>query len=344
LGATSYLCLALLLAEPGTLRAADLPTRPAVIANARAEVPGAAVMPTADHYFFGFEGGAWFNRAGTNLTFDPDDRFFANLPGLKPGGDASTFEARLGRTIGPQWDWVLGFRDNLSATSSSNVVTNVPIIGVVGPAVLNASASDRFSYQQFDAELGYRPPMWQAAGLRAFIGPRIVTAHNRIGYAYDEVGDSAGGSFSKLGNFQHDIDLWGIGPRAGLEASVPLFGMPAPVSLDLTGSGSVIFSHVKHDFDFGKTALGAGSGPGPDVGSGSSFRSTSPTVYNLEESVALGYHISDSIVVQGGYRATQWYNLATTINLANKAGSFQEGRTNVLEHGPFGKITIALPY
>jgi hypothetical protein len=80
------------------------------------------------------------------------------------------------------------------------------------------------------------------------------------------------------------------------------------------------------------------------TGSGISSIGSSPTVYNLEGSVGLGYRISDSIVVQGGYQAAQWYNLATNVKFSNGAGSFQQGKSDILVQGAFGKITVALPY
>jgi hypothetical protein len=333
LAASSYLCLALFLTGPAEVRAETHTKRPAVIARAPMEAP------FHDHYFFSLEGGNWFNNSGTNLTFDPTDTFLKDLPSLKPGGDGDTFAATFGRTMGPQWDWMAGYRYSSLGTGSSNVTTILPSGGPILFNSLTASASNGFRFQQFDGELGYHPPQWQ--GVRVFLGPRIVNAHNHIGYAYDQRTGSIVGDFSKLGNFDHDIDLWGVGPRAGLQASVPLFAMPSPISLEMSGSASAIFSQVTHHSDF---SFANHNGAGTETGSGISSIGSSPTVYNIEGSVGLGYRISDSIVVQGGYQAARWYNLATTVNLANSAGSFQQGKSDILVQGAFGKMTFALPY
>ena len=42
-------------------------------------------------------------------------------------------------------------------------------------------------------------------------------------------------------------------------------------------------------------------------------------------------------------QAQQWWNLATSITSANGDGEFQSGKSDVLTHGPFAKITVELP-
>jgi hypothetical protein len=278
LGASSYLCLALFLTAPAEVGAAPRVKRQPVVARAPMEAP------FRDHYFFSVEGGHWFNNSGTNLTFDPKDTFLGELPSFKPGHDGDTFAATFGRTMGPQWDWTVGYRYSSLGTVSSSVTTNLPTGLGINFNRLTASASDGFRFQQFDGELGYLPPQWQ--GVRIFLGPRVVNAHNHIGYGYNRLTDGGFGEFSKLGNFEHDIDLWGVGPRAGLQASVPLFAMPSPVSLEMSGSAAAIFSQVRHHsaFAFNNPAPFGGT----VSGSGNSGIGSSPTVYNLEGSAGLG--------------------------------------------------------
>jgi hypothetical protein len=331
LGTSSYLCLALLLAEPAA-KAADLGQQPAIIAKA----PIAAVH---DRFFFSLEGGYWLNNSGANLTFDPTDAFLAGLPPLKPGHNGDTFAAALGSTIGPRWDWAVGYRYNWFGTASESLTQNLP--PGPGPGTLTASASNRFWYQTFDAEVGYRPPAWQAAGVRLFVGPRVLNAHNAMNFDYNELVHAAPfGDFSKLGNFEHDVDLWGVGPRAGLQASVPLAAMPAPVSLEMSGSASAIFSRTTHNsaFSFNNQNFPFGT-----TGSGVTSTSTSPTIYNLEGSVGLSYRVAKPVAVELGYQAHEWWRLNTTVTTANSQGQFVEGRSDVLSHGPFAKITAELP-
>jgi hypothetical protein len=39
----------------------------------------------------------------------------------------------------------------------------------------------------------------------------------------------------------------------------------------------------------------------------------------------------------------QWWSLATRINVADSQGHLQASQSDVLTHGPFGKITVTLP-
>ena len=325
LSASSYLCLALFLTDAGPVNAADqLMAKPAFEGKATFR----------ERAFFSLEGGYWFNNSASNLTFDPDDFLVRHLSPLKPGRDGGTFAFAFGYAFAPQWDWAVAYRVASLRTDSVSSST-VDDFGV-GADIVNASASNRFWYQHFDLEIGYRPPQWQAANVRVFVGPRVLNARNKIHYEYDGVSSIIGvGSFDKLGNFANDVDLWGIGPRAGLQASVPL--AQSPLSLDVLGSASAIFSRVDHRsvFSFDKDA--------GDSGSGNSTVRSSRTVYNLEGSAALGYKPNNAVLVQVGYQAQKWWNLATSITSADAEGRFQRGESDVLVHGPFAKITVELP-
>jgi hypothetical protein len=339
LGASSYLCLALLLGEPSVAWAADLPTPPAMYTKA----PAPAYL---DHWFFSLEGGYMFRNGGNNVTFDPADSLAGGgppglgiLPPIGPGHAGGTFALWAGRTFGPQWDWAVGYRDTLLGTSHATVATTLPLNLLGTFNNLSDTASSSLRFQTFDAEVGYRVPQWSWANVRVFAGPRVLNAHQEITYSYLNASDAVGGTFTKLGNFDHDISLWGVGPRVGLDASVPLF-QGVPVTLDLSGSGSAIFSRTTHDFNF---AFNNQTFPAPITGSGASHITSSHTVYDLEASAGLSYHVGHGATVEAGYQVQQWYRLATSVNSASSAGDFVEGRTNVLVHGPFAKITVELP-
>ena len=49
---------------------------------------------------------------------------------------------------------------------------------------MSASASNRLWYQHLDLGLGFGPPEWQSAGVRLFVGPRILNARHRMQYEY----------------------------------------------------------------------------------------------------------------------------------------------------------------
>jgi hypothetical protein len=108
----------------------------------------------------------------------------------------------------------------------------------------------------------------------------------------------------------------------------------------VAGSGSAIFSHATHDFNF---AFNNQTFPAAITGSGSSSVTSSRTIYDLEASAALSYHFGHAATVAAGYQVQQWYRLATSVNLANSTGGFVDGTNNVLVHGPFAKITVELP-
>jgi hypothetical protein len=327
-------CLALVLTDSTLVEAADVGLRPAFVGKA---------APYQDRGFISIEGGYWFNGSESSLAFDRGDDLVNVLGPTRPGRNGWTAAIAFGRTFGPQWDWAVAYRytslnTNSVAGSSFETFTGFP----PGTDSVSASASNRLWYQHLDLELGYRPPEWQSAGVRLFVGPRILNARQRMHYDYSGLStvDFDGfGAFSKLGNFDHDVNLWGVGPRAGLQASVPL--AQTPWSFNASGSASMIFSRVNHqqtsNFDHEEFL-------GPNLaGSGTTSAHTWRTVYNLEGSVALGYQLGNLAQLQVGYQAQQWWSLATRINLAAGAGLHQRSQSDVLTHGPFAKITVALP-
>jgi major outer membrane protein len=302
LGATSFLCLALALSDA-----------------VQAQPYGSERPGYYDRFFVSFEGGYLFNGSKDNLDFNQTS-FLSGLPPLQPGRNGGMFGVSFGRPINPAWDWMLGWRYNALGTDRASTSENF--------------ASDKFWYQHFDLEFGYRPPTMGPVDVRLFAGLRVLNAQNRIRYGYDT--DKLG--FDKLGNFDHKIDLWGVGPRGGIQATVPL-GL-SPAFLSLSGAGSAIFSRVNHQYNF--SFLMENPGP-PTTGAGFSTTTSSRTVYNLEASVAIGFRVSPTTTFQIGYQAQQWWNLATKMGAANDVGGFEPSRSNVLSHGLVAKITFALP-
>ena len=336
LSASSYFCLALVLTESTLVEAADVGLRPAFVAKA---------APYQDRSFFSVEGGYWFNGSESNLAFDRGDDLVSVLGPTRPGRNGWTAAIAFGRTFSPQWDWAVAYRYTTLKTNSV-AGSSVQEFGPPFPGTdsVSASASNRLWYQHLDLEFGYRPPEWQSAGVRLFVGPRVLNARQRMQYDYSGLStgiiDGFGAfSSSKLGTFDHDVNLWGVGPRAGLQASVPL--AQTPWSFNASGSASMIFSRVERNFTFNFFEQGV---IGPDItGAGATNSRTWRTVYNLEGSVALGYQLGNMAQLQVGYQAQQWWSLATRITTADSQGNLQASQSDVLTHGPFAKITVSLP-
>jgi hypothetical protein len=107
------------------------------------------------------------------------------------------------------------------------------------------------------------------------------------------------------------------------------------MTFDVSGAGSAIFALVKDDYAYSYSTTVSGSG-GAET-------ERHPIIYGLEGKAGLTYHMSGSTAVEVGYQVQQWYNLATNVTMADDAGGYVAGHSNVLVHGPFGKITVALP-
>jgi len=326
LSASSYICLALCLGDSLPVEAADLGARPAFVGKA---------APFQDRGFFSLEGGYWFNGSQSSLAFDRGDEFVNVLGPLKPGRNGWTAAIALGRTVVPQWDWAVAYRYTSLNTNSTTGSRVEPLSG----EFVNASASNRLRYQHLDLELGYRLPGWES--VRLFVGPRVLNARQQMHYDYNGIENFDGFStLTKLGNFDHDVNLWGVGPRAGLQASVPL--AQTPWSFNASASGSMIFSRVERDFTFNFLQEGAIIFPTVSDAGVTNSR-TWRTVYNVEGSVSLGYQLGNMAQLQVGYQVQQWWGLATSITVADSQGRLQASQSDVLTHGPFAKITVSLP-
>ena len=313
LAASSYLGLVLMTAQPSQVRAQEYRGRP-------------PFEGFYNHGFLSVEGGLLFNGSQRNLSFAPDDQFFGGLNALRPGHRiGSTAGIAFGWMVDPSWDWAVRFRHNNFGTSEETSPT--------------AFARSRLHYETIDGEVGFYVPMWRPANVRVFAGPRVLHSSNQISYGYNTLTvDPIGGPFDKLGQYQHDVSLWGFGPRAGLEASLPLGDLP--LTFNASGSGSVLFSRVDHRYDFSFTNENFPIG---ESGSGSTHLRSSRTIYNLEGNVSIVYHIAPPVAVHLGYQAAQYWSLNTSILNPNFRGPFQTGRGNVLSHGPFVRFVFDLP-
>ncbi len=305
LGSASLLCLALLLSEPAG--AQDLNARPAFL----------------DRFYFSVEGSLLFNRSDANLSFAPGT-IFDTIPSAEPGRGGGHAGVAIGGGLFPNWDWRLAW--NGTWLGSQDIRADQSVV-IPATSTFPVRSSNQLWFQTFDAEVGYKM-LAGPATLRLFVGPRVLNAKSDISYGYDDPGN-------KLGNFDHDVSLWGIGPRGGFEATVPLANSPA--FLSVTGSASAIFSRVEHSFNFSSDlAL-------QPVVTGSQNFDGSRTIYNLEASGSLGYRFTNMAAFQIGYRVQHWSDLATSVHVLDNVGGLTVGSTDVLVHGPFARFTMSLP-
>lgn len=284
-----------------------------------APLPGHA-GPAENVPFVSLYGGYLFSDTDSNLSFADGDSYFSDLRDLDPGGNGGLVGVAIGGPINPAWDWRASFNAQFLGDDETSLSQD------------NQVAEDRFNFQYFDLELGYRPGVIPESNLRLFAGFRALRAANDIHYGYEDESDG------KLGRFDHDIDMVGIGPRIGADASIPLGNSGASISA--RGAASAIFTRVDHSFSFYEDAL-----PFPDEGR--LDLDDNRTVYNLEASLAVDYAVSDRMSLSVGYQAQQWWDLATTVsNAGSDTGSSdfpgKIGSGDVLTHGPFARMTIKL--
>jgi hypothetical protein len=272
--------------------------------------------------YFSITGAYLFNDSDNNLSFDPEDDKVGDLDALPPGDNGWLAAIALGAPIDPVWDWkVSGTAVWLSESESSASPPN--------EENTEQHASNDLNYQTLDLEFGYHPN--DMANLRLFAGARFLHAKNEIDYGYVDIDDD------KLGDYNHDNSVLGIGPRLGLDASFPI--TDSGLQLITSASGSVLWGHFERDRRFEET------GGFEPAGSGSESSSDNGAIFNLEGLAALRFNITDNTSLDVGYRAQHWWNMLDSVfNAQSGDGDFEDGgRTDVFVHGPFATFTIQLP-
>lgn len=289
-----------------------------------APLSDAVADPLENTSFISVYGGYAFNEGDSNVDFDDDDAtdpFLEGLGRLDPGRDGGMAGIVLGIPLSPAWD----ARASLTGLFFETDDADSDFATSGGPGA--STAQSKFNLEYLDLELGYRPGVLPGAVARLFGGLRAMRAENEIDYGLTGSG--------KLGDFDRDIDLLGIGPRFGAEAGIPIGNSRA--SFSALGAGSVIFSETDHRYEFFNFD---NAPPVEGVDRNSDFH----VVYNLEARAALGYAITDSVQVSVGYQAQQWWDLTTTLSDVESTDTEigDTGRGDFLSHGPFARITVKL--
>jgi hypothetical protein len=288
-----------------------------------------------ERFHVSLEGGWLVNKSGDNFAFSGD---LAAGGSLTPGRDGRSLGVEVGGAFNPLYDWRASWRSNTFRTATGSGSSTD------GPVSNSATASNTLRFQTFDGEIGYRPP---GTPLRLFAGARVLKSTNTVSYDYEQQQPDKFGTSSTTGHGTHDAELFGVGPRAGLELTVPF---PEPrVFASLNGSVAAIFAKRDHTFAGTESFSGFFFPPivtiPPSTTTVVQDFSRHLTIFNAEATATLGYRLSNNARVELGYRVQYFSNMLPEIrqvNVGNVSGVVS-GNTDVLVHGPLAKLTIALP-
>ncbi len=278
--------------------------------QARAQAP---VMPA---WWVSLEGGYQFVNGdaidlpvmGTRVSLSPDDGLTGRL---HFGGklDTTGWTGAVGVTYGKSK--TDNFSSNLGYSGEYAVFDGLSSYGMV-----------KAEYDEWrlmlDFEIGRDVGLGGSASARVFGGVRFAKfdghGHGMADYYYN-------GEYYNL-NGSTDHSFTGVGPRAGIDAWVPI----APnLDLDVSAAGAVLFGRRKLSY----TVSYYYAGP-----SYSDSETDSATVPNVEASAALTYSVTPNFKISGGYRVEQFWNVMPTV----ESGGIKDD--NRLFHGPFLRLTL----
>lgn len=248
-------------------------------------------------------GGYLFNDSKDAFGGTDAGSKLGNLAALKPGHDGGDFGLSVGHAIDPMWDWKFAVQGDEFGAASTYDGTNF--------------ARSDFDFEFADAELGHTTMFADGDALRLFAGARFLHADSDIDYG------------TSSNDYHSDGHFWAFGPRAGLEGSMPLWA--SPFSLRGSVAGSVLFADGHQDFVYDA------GGPGS-----SQFGLDQP-IWNAAISASVAYNFNPNAMIEVGYQAEEFWNLAPSVFNASINGDLTPGQADVLSHGPFLKFTAKLP-
>ena len=260
--------------------------------------------------YIGVEGGFLLNDSDTTLAFDPEDDKFGDLDSLKPGDEGWLAAIEFGSRIDPTWDYRVGA--TLIDLGTGESIDDE-----------DASAATKLRIGYADLEVGYRPDFGSGLALRIFGGVRSLYASGTS--SFEDGSD-------KLGQF--DDDTWAIGPRVGVGVAVPVI---ADRGISVVGSvaGAALFGSRDTDYRFTNDE---------DAGDNKSQSfSNSVTVWNVDAMAGLSIPLTSAANVTLGYKAQAFGNIVGSRSDVDEDGDYTDNSDgDVLVHGPFVKMTIAL--
>jgi hypothetical protein len=272
--------------------------------------------------FISFEGGTLFDTSPTNASFDEDNDKLGALGSLQPGDWGQNGRFDLGQQLTEDWDFkIAAALTFLGDDSEGAIVDNSSSAGF-------AEAAQKTSFQTLDVEIGYQIDALGAIDTRVFAGARALHSTTQLEWNFegevDKLGDiTEGGDFSD--------EVWSIGPRIGIDVAVPLNS--TKVSLVGSASGSLLFGSVGSQYSF--------DGDSTDQ---LTDWSDSQTLWNLEGMAGVSFGVGGNADLTIGYRAAQFGGLITDRSDIDSDGGFSEdGRSDLLVHGPFARLTVEIP-
>lgn len=260
--------------------------------------------------FISVEAGSVFDASQPNLSFSPNDAWLADLSPLRPGRRGGYFRYQFGQQIDNGGD----IRTSLSHFDLSNDTTQGE----------QANAKQNTRLNVVDAEIGYNLADGGVLHSRLFGGGRILTSLTQSEWSIDD----------KVGTHGHfDDRVFAIGPRVGLDLTLPLkdseiaSAMGQTTTLVGSASGSLLFGHI----DTQST-----------LNSSLSDHIDRTRIWNVEGMAGAAFEINKTSKLTIGYRAAKFGGMSEHSDV-DKSGDFENGKSDLLVHGPFARMTVDIP-
>lgn len=261
--------------------------------------------------FISFEGGVVFDASPANMSFKDDDSKLGDLDSLQPGDWGGQVRFELGQRLNTEWD----YRVSIAAV----------LLGEDSSSNGDAEANQKTSLQTLDVEIGYLPNDIGALQTRIFGGLRGLHSASEADWSYDGP--------DKIGEF--DDEVYAIGPRIGVDLLLPLNS--TDISLVGSASGSVLFGSMESSYNYDGNGLDS-------IGSELTRWSESETIWNVEAMAGVAFGVGDNAALTIGYRAAQFGGLMADRSDIDNDGPFSDdGRSDLLVHGPFARLTVEIP-
>lgn len=292
---------------------------------------GRGAISDGDEFPYAESGRPWIQGETVRRVFDI---------GLNP-----SFSGRVGAGFRLSNSWDVGLLYSGLKTSDRDPLAVAPLtsqgsyfydqyFGLINPGLnlvfgySSVQALMEFSYNVVDFEAGYSLQLGET-DVRLFGGLRF--AEVKQSHQSTFAGTGAGGT-AYVAVLKRDMRNWGIGPRLGVEASMPVGG-----GFRLAGSvsGSALFG----DRDTTDSGLGLSFGfPIPTTARLSPDRNV---FGNVEGDLGIGYAVemgnARSMMITLGYRAEAWLGVSNTRNsaISHFDNTYGSRGADQFFHGPF---------
>ncbi|HET9717991.1 MAG TPA: Lpg1974 family pore-forming outer membrane protein [Pseudolabrys sp.] len=321
-----------LAAASSAVSAADLPVKAPAIAPA---------PPPRDLWTWWVEGGAF--RTEQDALFG----LSAPLTGISPhwGWEAAVgFDYRMGAFspyhLSGQFRYGAARRSSglFSRTESFIGGTQTPFSRSTSPIVGTGTGSGDVKEHHWLVDFAVGRDFALGSGMtQAKFGIRVAELYSKATANEFFFGSFGPGSTTVSGNisFSNRSRFLGIGPRLGIEGSVPFAGS---WSFDYLGGVAVLIGERKLDSATSTAALLYNGGPTTIVlpSSATAFSSSdTAAIFNLDAQAGISYWITRSFKMTASYRFDGYWNALRTIDLNGNVSN--EDR---FYHGPMLRATM----